>query len=284
MSKGSDPAAPPSIVTRLAHAGWADHRLRGRALFGELLGSFGHWQLLSLAVGGPDLSPAQVTLLEDIALCTNLADPRVPPMKVVRLLSSYGGIMAALGGGYVAHQHALFGSWGAGLASAWLWGLAQELGSHRDRTGLVEEVLRGRLESGERPVGFGVPARREDERCEAMRRVVRTRGFDHGPYWQLAETCERVLEREREISLNGAGAFGAACLDLGFDPDQVGMLGVAAGLPGFAGNAMEGAHQAPPELRELPPRCVDYLGPPPRPSPRARRHAGRGASVAHAHP
>jgi hypothetical protein len=60
----------------------------------------------------------------------------------------------------------------------------------------------------------------------------------------------------------------AACLDLGFRPREIALLGVALAQTDFLANAVEGSEQQPSVLRRLPDDCVVYAGKPPRESPR----------------
>lgn len=262
------------LSTRLAHAGWSDHRLRGRSLFQDVLGRSSFWGLWSTALGGPDLSEQDEQVLCALAICNTAADPRIPPMKLIRLLASYGGVMAGVAGGLAYQEEALIGTWTLGRAAADLLQLRGALGTNpptrpEENRKAIAELLRGWLNRGRRPAGFGVPARQVDERVIALRTRMAALDRNKRPFWQLAELMEEVLSVERPLPLNIAGAAGAACLDMGFQPRQIGVLAIAFAQHAFVGNALEGADSAPALLQRLPASAVSYLGPPPRKSPRA---------------
>ena len=263
-----------SLRTNLAHAGWRDHILRGRSLFRHLIGSTSFWNLWSLALGGPKLSRSDELVLDALAVSSSAADPRLPPMKVIRLLGSYGGVMAAVAGGLAYQEEASIGTWTAGAAARDLADLATAMAEVPDGgSGPPGEAVALVLDSwralGRRPAGFGVPARNVDERVVGLRPCLQALGRCEAPFWRLAEEVERCLTKRRPAPLNIAGAAAAACLDLGFKPRQICVLTIAFAQHSFVGNALEGAAAAPEILRRLPTSAVDYRGPPPRRSPRS---------------
>ena len=263
-------AERPELTTCVAHAGWDEHSFCGHRLFEELAGTDGLWSLLSLASGGPRLDARAASVLDDIAACLAVADPRIWPLKITRLAAAYGGGTPALSAGLLLFCTSWVGTRPIVDAAAGLAGLARELGERAADPAAVAGLVRSRLASGERFAGFGVPSRPRDERVEALRRCLIRRGEDGGKHWRMLTIMAGVMEEEKGLPLNIAGASAAACLDLGLDSHQLHGLPVAFLLTPFIANALEGASQAPGLLRRLPEEWLDYRGPPPRLSPRSR--------------
>ena len=117
--------------------------------------------------------------------------------------------------------------------------------------------------------GFGVPFREHDERVPPLRRCVRQRGRHTLPFWRLQEEVAQLVTRERGLQPNMVLGFVAACLDIGFDPDELGALSIVIGLHTQVANVQEEGRLASPALRELPAGLVHYTGVGPRRSPRA---------------
>ena len=262
------------LRTRVAHAGWADHRLRHRWLFGEVLGRVNLTRLTVLALTGRELDGDAAAMVDDLAVVTSVAEPRIWPLKVARLVASYGGTMAGFAAGCLWADQARVGFWTSGRAAASLVALAEALGDGAGDPDRVAAEVRRRLTRGEVIVGFGVPFRDEDERVVALRRQVQARGRDAGRYWTLLEHLAAAMRAERGVGVNIGLGLGAVLLDLDFEPEAISVLAVGLGHHTFLANAHEGAVQGAPALRHLPEEAVAYVGADPRPSPRAAARDG----------
>lgn len=75
------------------YQGAYDHLFAGYEVFGELLGDESVAGLLALSVGMPKLSQEDVATLNDLAAVNMLCDPRIWPVKLSRLVSSYGSAL-----------------------------------------------------------------------------------------------------------------------------------------------------------------------------------------------
>ncbi len=264
----------PLLETRLAHAEWDDHRLRRYRIFEDLLGHCDFWNLLSIAMGGPAIDEDGLDVIHRICVSVTAADPRLPPMKIVRLVSSFGGTMAAIGAGLVYQENAVIGTWTAGRAAQLLVDIADELGDREVAVGTVERAVRSLVARGRKLAGCGVPARKEDERAQALRRAIGETGTGEGRYWKLMTIADQVFRKVARSPINISGVVAALFLDLGFNPKHIAVLGMVISQAAFIANALEGAEQAPEVLRRIPDEWVEYQGPPPRPSPRARSADG----------
>lgn len=262
----NDDVSVPSLVTRVGHASWGDNLFRGRSVDSELAGKLSLWGIVSLSIGGPSLDATDECVLDDISACSLAADPRIWPMKLARLGSAYGRYTTGLFAGMMGSDQAQVGIHAVtGIAR-----LLVELAHRLERgQGLRDEVDRILAEHSRFP-GFGVPFREADERVESLRRCVEARGRAGRQYWALVSRIEAILSERRRLSPNFAAALGSLLLDLGFSVEQVSPMAAIAVIPNFLANAHEGAQQSPTVLQRLPDHVIEYVGPAPRESPRAK--------------
>ncbi len=259
---GSDP--PPALRTRVAQARWGDNRFWGYSVLAELAGTTTQWSAISLAVGHRRLTDREARLLDDVIVCSLAADPRIWPLKVVRLLSAYGNVAPGLVAGVLCTEGGFMGWRAYAPAATFLQTIARDAPSSDARIAMLD-ALRAR---GDYAPGFGVAFRRADERATALARCVRSREMDGGRFWTLLQEVDALL-RPRGAPMNIAAASAAVFLDLGFTPAQLEALGPYLLFPNYLANALEGATQAPSLLRRLPADNLEDRTPPPRRSPRA---------------
>ncbi len=262
---------PPTIETRVAHAGHEDHAYRGFMVFRDLEAETTLAGLLSLGIAGRRLGPEEAEVLDELAWSWTVADPRIWPLKVTRLAASYGGFLPGLAAGLVSVDCRFVGAWrNAPAAARWLLRLRQDLGPELDHPRALTAAAEDLVASRPYLAGFGVPYRREDERVPALRRRLEARDRLKLPYLRLFDAVTEVVRREWDMEPNIAGLAAAVCLDLGFELPELGPLMIALAVHMFIANAHEGALQRSPALRRLPDEKIRYVGKPPRKSPRAR--------------
>jgi hypothetical protein len=262
-------ATKPSIATRLAHAGFDEHRLRGRLLFGELLnGNASFWSMVSLAAGGPELDACCSAVWNDLAVAATIADPRIWPLKIARLGAAYGTRLSGLAAAELFTAGARVGAGATGQCADQLVALRNELGASLEDPAAIEAALESRARRRERFLGFGVPQREYDERVVAILPRLEAFGRLELPYWRLLESIGARMERRR-APLNIAGVMAAVGLDMGAPPPVVEALAVAASLAPLIGNAWESAEQRADALRRIPDEWIEDRSAPPRESPRA---------------
>ncbi len=258
----------PEIPTSVGHADWGDNRFFGFRVLSDLAGRDGFWSAISLALGHRRLTREEEGILDVLSTCTIAGDPRIWPLKAVRLGASYGGTPSGICLGLLATSDALVGPSPAGHSAALLARIVRELGDDlEDDDALSKLVERYRAERVWL-FGFGVVFREEDERVIALRRVLAGSGRLERPHFRLIERLDRILT-PRKLRVNGISSIAAIALDLGFAPHQVAPLAIAILFSNFLANAVEGAAQAPACLQRLPEHCVQYAGKPARSSPRA---------------
>src|SRR4051794_38104091 len=103
--------APPRLSTRSAHWGYDEHRYFGHAVFEELRGRESLADLTALSILGRRLSPETCALLDEAAVCLTMADPRIWPLKLTRVIAAYGRAVPALAAGLLIQEDARIGPW-----------------------------------------------------------------------------------------------------------------------------------------------------------------------------
>jgi hypothetical protein len=239
-----------TIKTRVAHAAGSDNAFRGFSVNGELAGNDGWTSALSLAFGGPRLEPSNAGIIEDLAVCSLAADPRIWPLKMARLVASYGVTLPAMAVGHLALEGAIVGAEPTGAAAEILAQWTAKLGENPTREELeahVDDVL-----SSGRVPGFGVAFRGHDERVEGIKQCLSKRSFTPGRHWRLVTQLEEVMIARTKVRLNLAMASAAVLLDLGYDPKQIRMWMSAFLDVCFYANVVEAADLKSPELLAVP--------------------------------
>jgi hypothetical protein len=270
----------PTLKTECAHWGWAEHRYFGHAVFGELLGHENFTGLTVLSVLGRRLPAECLAVVDDMAIALTLADPRIWPLKLTRLLAAYGGAVAALGGALSCQEGARIGPWTGQQAATLLHEFHGQLSPYQDDAARVRECVLRNLESRSYVWGFGTPFRDRDERLVAFERRIVERGRHTLPHWRTFDAISRVITAERGVQPNMGMGVAAACLDLGLEVREVGPLATALMQHMFLANAVEQARAPSEALRQLPDSRVSYVGPSLRKSPKAHELADSISSAA----
>jgi hypothetical protein len=256
--------------TRVAHWGYDEHRYFGHRVFEELTGRETLTSLTGLSVLGRRLSSECCAVIDEVTCVVTLADPRIWPLKLTRVIASYGAALPAAAAGLLVEEGARIGPWAGVQAAKLLVALREALGERAADVSFVREVVHRYLAEHHYVWGFGTPFRERDERLVAYRGCMRRRGRDTLPYWTTMEAITPVVREARQVEPNISAAFAATFLDMGLEPYQIGALASSIMHHMFVANALEGAARPGP-LRQLPDECVRYLGRAPRSSPRADR-------------
>jgi len=258
-----------AIPTRVAHAGHDEHRYCGALLFEDLAGHESYTGLLALAVTGRRVSPEVCAVLDDVSCVSTVADPRIWPFKLTRVVAEFGSTQSAIAAGNLCLEEALIGPSACRTVAELLSNLSRDVGERAGDRAAVEAALLARVGREGIPPGWGVPFRDHDERLEALGVCLRRRGRTGLRYWALMERAVEALRQSRRLKPNITLGVSAAYLDLGFAPHEVVPLITALVQTVFVANAVEAARQAPSVLRRLPDRAIDYVGKKPRASPRS---------------
>jgi hypothetical protein len=224
-----------------------------------------------LAATGRRFPPEDCRVLDDIAAVMTLADPRIYPLKVTRLASSYGNAISGVAAGTLCMNSRFVGPAEVPPAAGRVFQeIDRAVGNALDQDDRARDILRREIGRRKFLPGFGVIRREKDERLPALRDCLARRGRRHERrYWRLYELLVDVVRTERDLEPNISSGIAAAALDLGILPDQLGIICALIGIYLTLPNAFEGARQQPAVLQALPVDCIDYQGPPERTSPRA---------------
>ena len=254
--------------TRSAHWGWEEHRYFGYRVFAELTGKETLTGLTLLAVLGRRLSPEAAALVDDAACSATLADPRIWPLKLTRVVAAYGSTLPAAAAGLLCLEGARIGPWATVESAQLLIEFQHALGAQADDSDAVNTLVRAHLDAHRFIWGFGTPFRKHDERLVAFRECVERRGRTELPFWRLMNSVSKSVSQARGAEPNMGVALAAAFLDLGLTPHQIGALTCALMQHMFLAHAVE-ASATTSLLRELPADYVQFSGSAPRVSPRA---------------
>jgi hypothetical protein len=127
--------------TRSAYWAFDEPRYFGHRAFTELTGQESWTSLLALSVFGRKLSPELCAVLDDAAGALTLADPRIWPLKLTRVVGAYGAFIPALSAGVLMENGARIGPWACVEASKTLLILHAELAGEQDNPERVREGL-----------------------------------------------------------------------------------------------------------------------------------------------
>lgn len=254
-----------AVRTRIGRALFDDYEHHGLRVFRDLTGRTSYLGLAALAISGRKLSREDEAVLDDVAVCAHVTEPRVWPIKLARVVASIGRSVPGYVAGTIVLDSVLLGGGMTPDVARFLLEFETFLAKGEASDDDVDAFVRAR------PLlpGFGVPARSKDERVVALTAVLTKHGRTTRRYWRLMERLVDAVRRTKRLEPNLAMGFAVTLLDLSFQPHEIGAISVMLTQPTFLANAVEGAEQRAAVLRELPPEAVRYEGPAPRVSPRA---------------
>jgi hypothetical protein len=193
----------------------SDHEIRGRLLYGEMVGRWSFFQVAIWAIAGRELSRSDADYVEQLGITTQLLDAQIWPMAVTRRLAASG---APLARSLVGAVSTLFTSRitvePVAAFMRFLDRAAPHQGGELDR--FVDELLARR----ETIPGVGRPVLGRDERVAQKLVLAERFGHRDGESLGLALAIERRLVEAKGLHLNAAGIQGALLRDLGFSPRQ----------------------------------------------------------------
>ncbi len=253
----------PVIETENAHWGWHDHEYWGHAVFGELLLEEDLAGLFSLAACGHRVPREDAALLTEIAICLVLADPRIWPLKLTKLVASHGRVSTSALCGLLALDGSVVGPAGIQHVGFELERVAALVERHDDAAAGRLAVLERVRDVGRVP-GFGVAFREQDERVLALERCVAKRRRTDRPYWKSMQVLVDVVREVHGVEPNVALPIAAALLDMGVPPQRFEALASLFFHHMFVSSAYEEAHSPHEVLRKLPDVHVRYVGRPRR--------------------
>jgi len=234
-SKEVDMERPP--ISRIGSSTADSITVAGRDLPSQVMGHLSLTQLAYLLLTGRDPTPNETQLLD--AVLVSLADHGLTPSALSARLTYTGAPeapQAAVAAGLLGAGTVFLGP--AGDTAAFLAAAVHDLdGAHDDanlRTA-AESAVATRRAAGLKIPGLGHPIHRDvDPRVPRLYELASSLGLE-GPHLRLLEIVAQVHEEAsgRRLPINGAGAGGAALVDLGIPPASVRgfvLIGRTAGL------------------------------------------------------
>ena len=261
---------PLTEPTRSAYWAFDEPRYFGHRVFSELAGRESWTGLMAMSIFGHRLSPELCGVLDDAVGVLTLADPRIWPLKLTRVVGTYGSMLPALSAGILMENEARIGPWACVDAANVLRALHAELDGKQDDPEQVREVLAKYRREHRFVWGFGTPYRGRDERVLAFRQCMQRRGRSELPYYRTLAAIAVAMKEATNAEPNIGGVLASVLLDMGLEPKEIGAMVVALAQHMFFAQAIESSRTPNLTLRELPPAYVSYAGRTPRTSPRAR--------------
>jgi hypothetical protein len=256
------------ITTRVARHLLGENMYFGHCALADLLDRETSTGLMFMAAIGRRPSDDEREVLDAVAVIMTSADGRIWPLKLGRLVASYGGTLAGWCASLLTMEGPRLGPWILGYAAKDLVELHAAVGAGIDDDAAVAAQVRAFFDGKRRVVGLGVPLREHDERYVALEGWVRRTGRDRHAFWRLQAALAKHARASGNLAPNVGLGIAAVLLDLGYTPHQISALVTFVNQNVFAANAFEAAEQRSEEMQHLPDACISYVGPLPRRSPR----------------
>jgi citrate synthase len=221
----------------------------GRDLPAEIMGKLTLTELAYLLVTRRDPTPEQTRVLD--AVLVSLADHGLTPSALAARLTYTGApeaIQGAVAAGLLGAGSVFLGP--AGDTAQFLYdalatGGASGALDDAHLTRIAEAAVDARRSAGERVPGLGHPVHKDvDPRTPRLYAIAQENGL-LGPHLRLLEKVAEVNEERsgKRLPVNGAGAGGAALVDLGLPPSSARGIVLIARTAGLVAHLVEEADQ-----------------------------------------
>lgn len=214
------------LRTRIGSATPDSITVAGRDLPSEVMGHLTLTELAFLLITRREPTPGERRMLD--AVLVSLADHGLTPSALAARLTYTGApeaIQGAVAAGLLGAGSVFLGP--AGDTAQFLADALEEHGpTTTDETSLrrvAEGAVEARVRAGERVPGLGHPLHRaQDPRVPRLYELA-TEERLLGPHLRLLELVAEAHEQQsgRQLPINGAGAGGAALVDVGIPPGSV---------------------------------------------------------------
>jgi citrate synthase len=221
----------------------------GRDLPSEIMGRLTLTELSYLLVTRREPTPQQRRLLD--AVLVSLADHGLTPSALAARLTYTGApeaIQGAVAAGLLGAGSVFLGP--AGDTAQFLFDALQAVGAPAQPDDamlhdIAVQAVDTRREAGERVPGLGHPVHKDvDPRTPRLYAIAAEEGL-LGPHLRLLEHVAAVNEERsgKHLPVNGAGAGGAALVDLGLPPSSARGVVLIARTAGLVAHLVEEAEQ-----------------------------------------
>jgi citrate synthase len=221
----------------------------GRDLPSEIMGRLTLTELSYLLVTKREPTPQQTRLLD--AVLVSLADHGLTPSALAARLTYTGApeaIQGAVAAGLLGAGSVFLGP--AGDTAQFLFDALQAASAPADASdetlrAIAETAVDARRATGERVPGLGHPVHKDvDPRTPRLYAIAEEQGL-LGPHLRLLAHVAAVNEERsgKHLPVNGAGAGGAALVDLGLPPSSARGVVLIARTAGLVAHLVEEAEQ-----------------------------------------
>lgn len=218
----------------------------GRDLPSEVMGRLSLTELAYLLLAGREPTAGERRVLD--AVLVSLADHGLTPSALAARLTYTGApeaTQAAVAAGLLGAGSVFLGP--AGDTAQWLWDTLAGAVEPTDEAlrSLAAGAVAARLEAGLRVPGLGHPFHKEgDPRTPRLYQLAAEEGV-LGPHLRLLAAVAAAQEAAtaRRLPVNGAGAAGAALVDVGVPPGSVRGFVLIARTAGLVAHLAEEAVQ-----------------------------------------
>jgi citrate synthase len=221
----------------------------GRDLPAEIMGRLTLTELSYLLVTRREPTPQQRRLLD--AVLVSLADHGLTPSALAARLTYTGApeaIQGAVAAGLLGAGSVFLGP--AGDTAQFLYDALRDADAPADPDdamlrAVAERAVDARRAAGERVPGLGHPVHKDvDPRTPRLYAIAREEGL-LGPHLRLLERVAVVNEERsgRHLPVNGAGAGGAALVDVGLPPSSARGVVLIARTAGLVAHLVEEAEE-----------------------------------------
>jgi hypothetical protein len=193
----------------------ADHEVRGKLLFKQLLGKQNFFQVAAFEIAGVELRAEDADLLADVGVLIQFPVPQIWPLAVTRRIAARGGGLARA---LVAGTASFCTENMAVLPVAGFMQFLDRVDALQREGRTLEEIVDAALARRERILGVGRPAFGPDERVAPQMALNERYGRSEGPNLRLAKQLDALLYDRKGLRVNSAGFHGALMRDLGFTP------------------------------------------------------------------
>jgi citrate synthase len=214
----------------------------GRDLPSEVMGEMTLTELTYLLVTRRPPTPGQVRVLD--AVLVSLADHGLTPSALATRLTHTGApeaVQASVAAGLLGAGSVFLGP--TGDTAEFLAAALADQPEDADLTALAEEAVAARRAAGLRVPGLGHPVHKElDPRTPRLYALAEQEGV-LGPHLRLLRAVAAVNAEVsgRRLPINGAGAGGAALVDIGVPPGSVRGVVLIARTAGLVAHLAEEA-------------------------------------------
>lgn len=246
------------IDTRIGLIQRDDNRFLGHSTYEHWVKAWAAPSDANLVAMGIELTPLNREAMRMVCLGGTSPDARVWPLKLSRLLSSWGDPVAGYFGSQLVTAGKVMGPGAVQGAARCLSFLSAQLGDEFTVDEVAKALAAFRAMNAGPIGGFGVPFRPVDERRIALLRFV-----GDGPlrrrFWRIHEVLD-VARPNPNTAPNVGLSFAALLLDSGVLPERCGLATSVLMSHVFLAHAVEAADIEGAQLNAWAPELVKYEG------------------------